>query len=176
MSKPITFHKDRVFRETRGVHFSDVWVQGQNGLDLVVHREFAISPPNIKGTGEKQFYIHQHQTDNNRCIEGRRIFELVATRGEMQHAHYLVLLDDQIGALEILPGVYHRSISCEEGSILLNHAVRDEHYCEAAEFNPTTPTQDPLMREILVREKPVYVNFSKEQREYFNETGKVPMF
>ena len=32
--KPITFHKDRVFRETKGVHFSDVWVTNQNGLDL----------------------------------------------------------------------------------------------------------------------------------------------
>ena len=176
MTKPITFHKDRVFRETRGVHFSDVWVQGQNGLDLVVHRGFAVSPPNIAGTGEKQFYIHQHQTDNNRCIEGRRIFELVATNGVMQHQHYLVLLDDNIGALEILPQVYHRSVSCEEGSILLNHAVRDEEYEEAKEFNPTSPSQDPEMREVLERNKPVFVNFTKEQRLFFLETGKVPMF
>ena len=176
MTKPITFHKDRVFRETKGVYFSDVWVQGQNGLDLVIHREFAISPPNRSGTGEKTFYIHQHQTDNNRCIEGRRIFELVSTNGKMQHSHYYVLLDDTIGALEILPGVYHRSISCEEGSILLNHAVRDDLYDEALEFNPTSPSQDPDMREILERNRPTFVNFNKEQREYFLETGKVPMF
>ena len=55
MMKPITFHKDRVFRETKGVHFSDVWVQNQNGLDLVVHRGFSVSPPNQQGTGEKTF-------------------------------------------------------------------------------------------------------------------------
>lgn len=176
MTKPITFHKDRVFRETRGVHFSDVWVQGQNGLDLVVHKGFAISPPNNQGTGEKTFYIHQHQTDNNRCIDGRRVFELVAAEGQMQHQHYMVLLDDNIGALEILPGVYHRSVSCEEGSILLNHAVRDELYDETLEFNPTTPTQDEKMREVLLRNRPVFVNFTKEQREYFLEKGKVPMF
>ena len=174
--KPITFHKDRVFRETKGVHFSDVWVTNQNGLDLVVHKCFAISPPNIAGTGEKCFYIHQHQTDNNRVIDGRRIFELVATEGQMQHRHYMVLLDDNIGALEILPRVYHRSISCEEGSILLNHAVRDEEYIEENEFNPTCPSQDPKMREILEVNRPVYVNFNKEQREYFLDTGKVPMF
>ena len=176
MNKPITFHKDRVFRETPAVHFSDVWIPGQNGLDLVTHHGFAISPPNRPGTGEKTFYIHYHQTDNNRCIDGRRVFELVATKGQMQHQHYMVLLDIEIGALEILPEVYHRSVSCEEGSILLNHAVRDEEYEESKEFNPTSPSQDPLMREILERNKPVFVNFTKEQRLYFLDTGKVPMF
>ncbi|QIN96707.1 hemagglutinin domain-containing protein [Synechococcus phage S-N03] len=176
MSKPITFHKDRVFRETDGVHFSDVFVPGQNGLDLVIHRKFAISPPNLEGTNEKRFYIHYHQTDNNRCIEGRRVFELIATKGQMQHQHYIVLLDDNIGALEILPEVYHRSVSCEEGSILLNHAVRDAEYCESKEFNPTSPTDDPLMREILIRNKPCFVNFTREQRDYYLTKGKVPMF
>ena len=91
MMKPITFHKDRVFRETKGVHFSDVWVQNQNGLDLVVHRGFSVSPPNQQGTGEKTFYLHHHQTDNNRCIHGRRVFELVAPGDLMQHQHYVVL-------------------------------------------------------------------------------------
>ena len=176
MSKPITFHKDRVFRDTPGVHFSDVWVAGQSGLDLVVHHKFAISPPNKEGTGEKTFYIHQHQTDNNRCIDGRRVFELVAPDNQMQHQHYIILLDDNIGALEILPGVYHRSVSCEEGSILLNHAVRDEEYDEAKEFNPTRPSQDPRMAAILEKNRPVYVNFNKEQREYFVKKGRVPMF
>jgi len=176
MSKPITFHKDRVFRETKGVHFSDVWVAGQNGLDLVVHKQFSISPPNHPGTGEKTFYIHRHQTDNNRCIDGRRVFELVAPDNQMQHQHYVVLLDDNIGALEILPGVYHRSVSCKEGSILLNHAVRDEEYDEAKEFNPTRPSDDERLRVILEKNRPVYVNFTKEQREHYLETGEVPMF
>ena len=34
---------------------------------------------------------------------GRRVFELVATKGQMQYQHYIILLDDNIGALEILP-------------------------------------------------------------------------
>ena len=175
MMKPITFHKDRVFRETKGVHFSDVWVQNQNGLDLVVHRGFSVSPPNQQGTGEKTFYLHHHQTDNNRCIHGRRVFELVAPGELMQHHHYVVLLDDNIGALEIQPGVYHRSVSCEEGSILLNHAVRDELYNENNEFNPTPLSDDIVLRNILQRNKPVYVNFTKEQRAYWLEKGQVPM-
>ena len=176
MNKPITFHKDRVFRETTGVHFSDVCVKNQNGLDLVVHHGFAVSPPNQPGTGEKTFYIHHHQTDNNRCISGRRVFELVATGDQMQYQHYVILLDDGIGALEILPGVYHRSVSCESGSILLNHAVRDAEYNELKEFNPTPATEDEALRTILQRNKPVYVNFTKEQRLHYLETGKVPMF
>ena len=94
----------------------------------------------------------------------------------MQHQHYVILLDENIGALEILPGVYHRSVSCEEGSILLNHAVRDDEYDESKEFNPTRPSQDTRMQEILERNKPVYVNFNKEQRDYFVKKGKVPMF
>ena len=127
MSKPVTFHKTESSATPR-VLFADVFVKGQNGLDLVVHHGFAVSPPNQKGTGEKTFYKHFHQTDNNRCVMGRRVFELVATKGQMQYQHYVILLDDNIGALEILPEVYHRSVSCEEGSILLNHAVRDEEY------------------------------------------------
>jgi hypothetical protein len=176
MNKPITFHKDRVFRETPAVHFSDVWVAGQNGLDLVVHHSFAVSPPDNPGTGEKTFYVHRHQTDNNRCIHGRRVFELVAPDNLMQHMHYVILLDDNIGALEILPGVYHRSVSCEEGSILLNHAVRDDQYNEANEFNPTGSSDEIVLRNILRKNKPVYINFTKEQRQYFLEKGKVPMF
>lgn len=176
MSKPVTFHKDRIFRETKDVLFSDVWVKEQNGLDLVVHKSFAISPPNQQGTGEKTFYLHHHQTDNNRCIHGRRVFELVAPDNKMQYLHYVILLDDNIGALEILPGVYHRSVSCEEGSILLNHAVRDDQYNETNEFNPTPSSEDLFLRNILKKNKPVYVNFTREQRTYYLETGKVPMF
>ena len=52
--------------------------------------------------------------------------------------------------------------------------MRDEEYDEQKEFNPTPPSDE--LREILVRNKPVYVNFTKEQRAYYLETGKVPMF
>ncbi len=93
MTKPITFHKERLFRETEAVHFSDLAVPGENGLDLVIHHGAAVSPPDCPETGAKKFYIHQHQTDNNRCIRGNRVFELVATEGQMEHDHYLVLLD-----------------------------------------------------------------------------------
>ena len=39
-------------------------------------------------------------------------------------------------ALEIPVGCYHRSYSGKEGSLLLNHAIRDEEYDETSEFVP----------------------------------------
>lgn len=172
MTNDPRLHQERLFRQTPGVHFSDIHVPGQNGLDLVVHRGFAVSP-NSKEDGEKRFYIHQHQTDNNRCIQGARVFELVATEGQYAHDHYLVLLDVDAGAVEIPPRVYHRSTSCSTGSILLNHAVRDEEYDESKEFNPTAPSQDPRLAEILERNDPHYINGTKEEIECFLETGNM---
>ena len=132
------FHHQRLFRETDRVHFSDIWVPGQNGLDLVHHKARAVSPPSTGGV--PHFYVHKHQTDNNRVIQGRRVFELIY--GGWARIRWYVMLTPETGALEIPPGCYHRSISCPEGSILLNHAVRDEDYDETKEFHPVVvPTR-----------------------------------
>ena len=172
MSTAPRLRKERIFRVTPGVHFSDIGISDANGLDLVVHRGFAVSPdPNE--LGEKRFYIHQHQTDNNRCIDGARVFELVATEGQYDYDHYIVLLDAEAGALEIPPRVDHRSTSCSTGSVLLNHAVRDDQYCEKLEFNPTAPSQDPKLAAILERNAPRYLNGTKEQIECFLATGSI---
>ena len=135
MTKP-NLHLSRIFRETPSVYFADAWVPGQNGLDVVTHTGPAVSPPYLRK--EKQFYVHTHQTDNNRVVYGERLFELCYPNGP----HYLVHLDDHSGALEIPPGVYHRSVSCPGGSVLLNQAVRDRFYNENNEFHSRTPSQD----------------------------------
>lgn len=124
-------HTERLFRETPGVHFSDIWVEGQNGLDLVHHKGQAISPPLLGG---KQWYVHAYQTDHNRVIWGQRVFELFFNG--FMHPRWYVMLTPETGALEIPPGCLHRSVSCAEGSILLNHAVRTEEYDETKEFHP----------------------------------------
>jgi hypothetical protein len=165
-------HKERIFRQTEGVRFSDVSIPNSNGIDLVVHKGFAVSPPNCDH-GHKKFYIHYHQTDNNRCIDGARVFELVALNGEFDHDHYLILLDADAGALEIPPQVYHRSVSCSTGSILLNHAVRDEEYSEKKEFNPTAECEDPKMAEVLARNNPIYINATKEEIDCFLSSGSI---
>ena len=137
----VRFHDARVFRETPAVYFADAWIEGQNGLDVVTHHGFAISPPYSHRV--PQFYVHAHQTDYNRVVHGERVFELVYPDGD----HYLVHLTPQVGALEIPPGVYHRSISCESGSVLLNHAVRDPDYDETQEFHPRAIDMDEVLRE-----------------------------
>ena len=72
----VQYKKHRVFRETPDVIFYDISVENSNASDLVVHEGTAISPPDDM-VGAKQFYIHYHQTDNNRVLQGERTFELV---------------------------------------------------------------------------------------------------
>ena len=128
----IKFTPERTFRRTPGVHFADVSVPGSNGIDLVEHSGPSVSPPDLNG--RPQWYIHAHQCDNNRCIKGHRLFELY--NPNWIDRHWLVLLDENTGALEIPPGTYHRSYSGKDGSLLLNHAIRDEEYDENTEFIP----------------------------------------
>ena len=72
----IKFHLDRVFRETEDVIFYDISIPDSNASDLVIHKTAATSPPD-DDNGNKQFYIHYHQIDNNRVISGERTFELI---------------------------------------------------------------------------------------------------
>jgi hypothetical protein len=155
-----TFHFERLFRETEGVHFSDIWVPGQNGLDLVHHQGQAISPPSTGGV--KHFYVHKHQTDNNRVIHGQRVFELFWTG--FMHPRWFVMLRPESGALRIPPGCFHRSVSCSEGSILLNHAQRDPDYDESTEFRPT------IVR-FLETYTPKFMGASKEEILYFLQSN-----
>jgi len=141
MTNEVKLHRARIFRETPAVYFADAWIPGQNGLDVVTHYGPAVSPP-CTATGDKQFYVHYHQTDFNRVVFGERVFELVFPYG----GHYLVHLDNSSGALEIPPGVYHRSVSCVSGSVLLNHAMRDAQYDESNEFNPRAVGSDKLLQ------------------------------
>ena len=123
---------ERTFRRTPGVHFADIGILGSNGLDLVEHSGPSVSPPDRNG--RPQWYIHMHQVDNNRVIYGRRLFELF--NPQWVDKHWLVLLTPESGALEIPAGCFHRSYSGPEGSLLLNHAIRGEHYDETREFIP----------------------------------------
>lgn len=128
---------ERTFRRTPGVHFADIGVPGSNGIDLVEHSGPSVSPPDRDG--KPQWYVHQHQTDNNRVIQGYRLFELFNPR--WVDKHWFVLLTPESGALEIPPGCLHRSYSGKDGSLLLNHAIRDDQYDENNEFHPVMTDQ-----------------------------------
>lgn len=160
----INLTKERTFRQTPGVHFADISVPGSNGIDLVEHSGPSVSPPNKFGC--KQWYIHHHQTDNNRVIKGQRLFELFYAGWE--DPYWFVMLDENSGALEIPPMCYHRSYSGNEGSLLLNHAVRDDEYDENNEFHPAI-----IYAHLLTR--PCYHNCTPHQVKKFIEFGTLSL-
>ena len=118
----VHFKKHRVFRETDSVIFYDISVDESNAADLVVHTGAATSPPD-DSVGAKQFYIHSFQDDYNRVVSGERTFELV--NYSWKYPYHIVHLNRTSGALVIPTNTYHRSISGENGSIVINQAVRD---------------------------------------------------
>ena len=115
----VHFKKHRVFRETDDVIFYDISVDESNAADLVVHTGAAISPPNDM-VGAKQFYIHEYQDDYNRVVQGERTFELV--NNTWKYPYHIVHLNRASGALIIPAKTYHRSVSGEGGSIVINQA------------------------------------------------------
>ena len=148
----VEFRKHRVFRETQDVIFYDISVEESNASDLVVHDGPAISPPDDV-VGAKQFYIHYHQVDHNRVVSGERTFELVNT--DWKYPYHIVHLNRTSGALVIPTNTYHRSISGENGSIVINQAVRDDLFRPESEFRPVSAAEDIELYDILTKEKPV---------------------
>jgi len=148
----VHYKKHRVFRETEDVIFYDISVEESNASDLVVHTGPATSPPN-DSVGAKQFYIHSFQDDYNRVVSGERTFELV--NYNWKYPYHIVSLTRTSGALVIPPQTYHRSISGEKGSIVINQAIRTEGFDPESEFQPVSAAQEPRLYEVLLHEKPV---------------------
>ena len=148
----VTFRKHRVFRETQDVIFYDITVEESNASDLVVHTGSAISPPDDL-VGAKQFYIHYHQRDYNRVVSGERTFELV--NFDWKYPYHIVHLNRQSGALMIPVKTYHRSISGDDGSVVINQSSRTEGFDHNTEFVPVSAAENKRLYEILKHEKPV---------------------
>ena len=148
----VTFRKHRVFRETQDVIFYDITVEESNASDLVVHTGAAISPPDDL-VGAKQFYIHYHQIDYNRVVSGERTFELVNC--DWKYPYHIVHLNRSSGALMIPVKTYHRSISGDDGSVVINQSSRTEGFDHNTEFVPVSAAENKRLYEILKHEKPV---------------------
>jgi len=148
----IHFQKHRVFRETEDVIFYDISVDESNAADLVVHTGAATSPPDDM-VGAKQFYIHSFQDDYNRVVSGERTFELV--NFEWKYPYHIVHLNVQSGALIIPRETYHRSVSGEEGSIVINQAKRYDGFDSTQEFVPVSAAEVKRLYKVLLHEKPV---------------------
>ena len=123
-----------IFRETPSVAFFDAGIAGANGVDVVVHRGSAISPPNDEDF--EQYYVHQHQVDHNLVLQGGRTYTLL--NPDWPQPHHVIHLQRVMGALQIPIGTYHRSISGEEGSLVLNQSFRDDDFDYSTEFIPVS--------------------------------------
>ena len=121
-----------IFRETPSVTFFDAGVPNSNGTDVVAHHGSATSPPDLDGS--EQYYVHQHQVDHNLVIEGQRIFTLL--NPDWPQPHHVIYLVRAMGALQIPVGTYHRSVSGDAGSLVLNQSLRDASFNYATEFVP----------------------------------------
>ena len=148
----LKFHMHTVFRETENVVFYDISIPQCNASDLVIHESAATSPPN-DSNGNKQFYIHHHQIDNNRVIEGERTFELINL--DWDNPYQIVHLKRNNGALVIPKGTYHRSVSGLDGSIVINQAIRDDLFKPDLEFKPVSISDNQKLNEVIINTKPI---------------------
>ena len=148
----VHYKKHRVFRETEDVIFYDISVEESNASDLVVHTGPATSPPD-DSVGAKQYYIHSFQDDYNRVVSGERIFELV--NYSWKYPYHIVHLNVHNGALFIPRGTFHRSVSGEDGSIVINQAKRYDGFDASKEFIPRSCAINTDLYAILLAEKPV---------------------
>ena len=147
----VIFRKHRVFRETDDVIFYDITVEESNASDLVVHDGPAVSPqPDC--VGGKQFYIHSFQDDYNRVVSGERTFELV--NYDWKCPYHIIHLNRQSGALFIPRGTFHRSQSGENGSIVINQALRYDGFDASAEFYPVSASENRELYNVMRNEKP----------------------
>ena len=152
--KNIHIHKQKVFRETENVLFYDITIKESNASDLVIHNSAAVSPPDDE-LGNKQFYVHYHQIDNNRVVHGSRTFELI--NFDWDRPYQIIKLTRSSGALRIPKGTFHRSISSDIGSIVINQSERDDLFQTKKEFQPVSVIKNEKLAYILKNIKPVIV-------------------
>ena len=152
--KNIHIHKQKVFRETENVLFYDITIKESNASDLVIHDSAAVSPPD-DDLGNKQFYVHYHQIDNNRVVHGSRTFELI--NFDWEKPYQIIKLTRNSGALRIPKGTFHRSISSDIGSIVINQSERDDLFQTKKEFQPVSVIKNEKLAYILKNIKPVIV-------------------
>ena len=141
------------FRDTPSVRFFDVTVDTSNARDLVIHSGPAVSPPNDPESGAWQFYLHPHQEDNLLAAQGGRTFYLINFR--WNYPFHIVRLEAGGDILRIPPGTFHRSISDEEGSVVMNQAVREADASVAREFRVYNSGRIPRLMAITANSAPL---------------------
>ena len=80
--------------------------------------------------------------------------------------HHIIYLNRAMGVLQIPIGTFHRSISNNDGSIVLNQAIRDEKFNPKSEFIPVRVREREDLQEALSKD-PVYWVLGKNQIKRF---------
>ena len=146
------------FRDTKNVRFFDISINKSNCRDLVIHNGPAISPPNDEELGNWAFYIHHNQEDNLLAISGGRTFFLVNFGWE--YPFYKVRLESCGYILRIPRGTFHRSVSDNNGSIVLNQAIRDKGATVESEFKVINIKDNKKLFDCINNLKPKFKIFS----------------
>ena len=146
------------FRDTEDVRFFDISINNSNFRDLVIHNGPAVSPPNDKELGNWQFYIHHKQEDNLLAISGGRTFYLVNLGWE--YPFYKVRLESCGLILKIPRGTFHRSVSDENGSVVLNQAIRDKEGSVESEFKVTNSKDNKKLHDCITNLQPKFKIYS----------------
>jgi len=158
----LNFIPIQIFRETPQVTFFDAGVRASNGCDVVIHHSIAISPPN--DVEYEQYYVHKYQIDHNLVLEGNRKFTLL--NPSWDEPHHVIFLRREMGALQIPIGTYHRSVSGNEGSVVINQSIRKKGFNPSKEFIPVSLRK----REDLIEAKasnPIFWVFEENQVKRF---------
>mgnify|MGYP003136408030 CR=1 FL=1 len=104
-------------------------------------------------------FFRYYEKGYNLVLSGARTFELVNV--DWKFPYHIVHLNRQSGALIIPARTYHRSISGEGGSIVINQAIRDDEFDPEKEFVPVSSGQNTELYNILAHEKPVIHNIGE---------------
>jgi len=139
------------FRDTPSVRFFDITIADSNARDLVFHEGAAVSPNN-SDSGHWQFYLHPNQEDNLLALTGGRTFYLVNFSWKIPF--HMVRLKANGDILQLPPGTFHRSVSDQEGSLVLNQAVRTVHATMASEFRVYNSGEIPRLWRATGRSAP----------------------
>ena len=128
----LIFFPIHVFRETPAVTFFDASVEG-NGTDVVAHHGAAFAPDDEHG---EQYYVHRHQIDQPGVGRQSCLHPLINPYWDQPH--HVIHFDSSHGGAANPIGTFHRSVSAESGSVVLNQSIRDQAFDFATEFIPVS--------------------------------------
>jgi len=143
---------------SEGFEWKQVQNEMKNKLSLEVYESWLKKISFVEEFNNWQFYIHHNQEDNLLAISGGRTFFLVNFGWD--YPFYKVRLESCGYILRIPRGTFHRSVSDENGSIVLNQAIRDEGGTVESEFKVTNSKDNKKLLDCITNLEPRFKIYS----------------